>query len=82
MKYIFTITTGFFFVAISIAQLPHKVEADKIVGIVGDKIILKSDVYSEISDKRRRVPTEGRFPAAIQREDDSRTHDQINRGRC
>lgn len=28
--------------------------ADKIVGIVGDKIILRSDIYNEISDRQRR----------------------------
>jgi len=32
----------------------HKVVADKIVGIVGDKIILKSDVTNEILDRQRR----------------------------
>lgn len=32
----------------------HRVVADKIVGIVGDKIILRSDVYNEIQDKQRR----------------------------
>ncbi len=32
----------------------HKVVADKIVGIVGDKIILRSDVYNEIQDRQRR----------------------------
>ncbi|HEU4609509.1 MAG TPA: peptidylprolyl isomerase [Chitinophagaceae bacterium] len=32
----------------------HKVVADKIVGIVGNKIILKSDVYNEIQDRQRR----------------------------
>lgn len=54
MKYIFTLLTGLSCVAISNAQSPHKVEADKIVGIVGDKIILKSDVRNEILDRRRR----------------------------
>jgi peptidyl-prolyl cis-trans isomerase SurA len=39
--------------AISMAQ-PQKVVADKIVGIVGDKIILKSDITNEILDKQRR----------------------------
>ena len=34
------------------AQRP--VVADKIVGIVGDKIILKSDVYNDIQDRQRR----------------------------
>jgi peptidyl-prolyl cis-trans isomerase SurA len=37
----------------AIAQ-PRKVVADKIVGIVGDKIILKSDVTNEILDQQRR----------------------------
>ena len=32
----------------------HKVVADKVVGIVGDKIILKSDVINEILDRQRR----------------------------
>ncbi|MBS1567437.1 MAG: peptidylprolyl isomerase, partial [Bacteroidetes bacterium] len=32
----------------------HKVVADKIVGIVGDKIILKSDVINEVLDRQRR----------------------------
>ncbi len=36
------------------AQAPRKVTADKIVGIVGDKIILKSDVYNDILDRQRR----------------------------
>jgi peptidyl-prolyl cis-trans isomerase SurA len=35
-------------------QGQHKVVADKIVGIVGDKIILKSDVTNEILDRQRR----------------------------
>ncbi len=33
---------------------PQKVVADKVVGIVGDKIILKSDITNEIFDKQRR----------------------------
>lgn len=33
---------------------PARVVADKIVGIVGDKIILKSDVYNDIEDRKRR----------------------------
>ncbi|MBC7849213.1 MAG: peptidylprolyl isomerase [Chitinophagaceae bacterium] len=33
---------------------PQKVVADKIVAIVGDKIILRSDVYNEIQDRQRR----------------------------
>jgi peptidyl-prolyl cis-trans isomerase SurA len=40
------------FAAVASAQKP--VVADKIVGIVGDKIILKSDVYNDIQDRQRR----------------------------
>lgn len=36
------------------AQKAQRVVADKIVGIVGDKIILKSDVYNDIEDRKRR----------------------------
>ncbi len=36
------------------AQGTRKVVADKIVGVVGDKIILNSDVFNEISDRQRR----------------------------
>ncbi|MDX1938881.1 MAG: peptidylprolyl isomerase, partial [Flavihumibacter sp.] len=36
---------------------PRKVVADKIVGIVGDKIILRSDVLNEILDRQRRGET-------------------------
>jgi peptidyl-prolyl cis-trans isomerase SurA len=43
-------------VAGAIAQ-PRKVVADKIVGIVGDKIILRSDVLNEILDRQRRGET-------------------------
>ena len=54
MKYISTLLAGFFILSGSIAQNPHKVEVDKIVGIVGDKIISKSDVLNELSDMHRR----------------------------
>src|ERR1700733_5886461 len=33
---------------------PQKVVADKVVGIVGDKIILKSEITNEILDRQRR----------------------------
>lgn len=36
------------------ADAQHKVIADKIVAIVGDKIILRSDVYNDIQDRQRR----------------------------
>src|SRR5882762_1439097 len=48
--FLFTFAAG---VVIAHAQ-PHKVVADKIVGIVGDKIILKSDISNEILDRQRR----------------------------
>jgi peptidyl-prolyl cis-trans isomerase SurA len=45
---------------------PQKVVADKIVGIVGDKIILRSDVYNEIQDKQRRnEPVPENAPCAV-----------------
>lgn len=55
MKKIFTSAAALvLLVATVFAQAPRKVVADKIVGIVGDKIILRSDVYNEIDDRRRR----------------------------
>lgn len=54
MKVVFTLITALFFVTMAVAQAPRKVTADKIVGIVGDKIILKSDVYNDILDRQRR----------------------------
>jgi peptidyl-prolyl cis-trans isomerase SurA len=54
MKPAFTLITTIFLGAIVVAQTTRKVVADKIVGNVGDKIILKSDVYNDISDRRRR----------------------------
>jgi peptidyl-prolyl cis-trans isomerase SurA len=54
MKIFYTIIGGLFLCVVSVAQQPRKVVADKIVGIVGDKIILKSDVYNDILDRQRR----------------------------
>jgi peptidyl-prolyl cis-trans isomerase SurA len=54
MKYFIIAVSILFTGATSFAQGPHKVVADKIVGIVGDKIILKSDVYNDIEDRKRR----------------------------
>jgi peptidyl-prolyl cis-trans isomerase SurA len=54
MKPIFTLLAALCITAIVSAQAPRKVVADKIVGIVGDKIILKSDVYNDIQDRQRR----------------------------
>lgn len=54
MKPAFTLITAVLITTTVVAQPTHKVVADKIVGNVGDKIILKSDVYNDIDDRRRR----------------------------
>ncbi|WP_315819531.1 hypothetical protein [Paraflavitalea speifideaquila] len=54
MKQLFTVFTALLLVTAAFSQAPRKVVADKIVGIVGDKIILRSDVYNEILDRQRR----------------------------
>jgi Parvulin-like peptidyl-prolyl isomerase len=54
MKIIYTIAAAMLIGAVSVAQAPRKVVADKIIGIVGDKIILKSDIYNSIMDAQRR----------------------------
>lgn len=54
MKSVFTFVSVLFLTTIAMAQATRKVTADKIVGIVGDKIILKSDVYNDILDRQRR----------------------------
>lgn len=54
MKHLFTLLIAVCSFAAAQAQGTHKVVADKIVGIVGDKIILKSDVYNDILDRQRR----------------------------
>jgi Parvulin-like peptidyl-prolyl isomerase len=54
MKTFYTITAALLIGAVSVAQAPRKVVADKIIGIVGDKIILKSDIYNSIMDAQRR----------------------------
>jgi len=53
MSKIVTILLAFVCSIPAFAQ-PQKVVADKIVGIVGDKIILRSDVFNEIQDRQRR----------------------------
>ena len=40
--------------AVAVFAQPQKVVADKVVGIVGDKIILKSEITNEILDRQRR----------------------------
>ena len=54
MKKLFTLLAAIVSLIAAQAQGTHKVVADKIVGIVGDKIILRSDVYNEILDRQRR----------------------------
>lgn len=54
MKQLLTVFTALLLVTAAFSQAPRKVVADKIVGIVGDKIILRSDVYNEILDRQRR----------------------------
>lgn len=51
ISFFLTLITVF---ATIVSAQPQKVVADKIVGIVGDKIILKSDVTNEILDRQRR----------------------------
>lgn len=65
MKKIFIIIAASLFTLPVLAQ-PQKVIADKIVAIVGDKIILRSDVYNEIQDKQRRnEPVPENAPCAV-----------------
>lgn len=54
MKHLLMVVTALLLSIAGFAQAPQKIVADKIVGIVGDKIILKSDVYNEILDRQRR----------------------------
>lgn len=54
MKKLSTLLVAMLLVSAAFSQGTRKVTADKIVGIVGDKIILKSDVYNDILDRQRR----------------------------
>ena len=42
-----------FIIHYSLYAQPRKVIADKIVGQVGDKIILRSDIYNAVADMKR-----------------------------
>ncbi len=53
MKYFLSVIVCVLMVTAAVAQGPHKVTADKIVGIIGDKIILRSDIFNELDDRRR-----------------------------
>src|SRR5438552_18463023 len=48
------LSTIFLMSAVAVFAQPQKVVADKVVGIVGDKIILKSEITNEILDRQRR----------------------------
>ena len=48
------LSTIFLLSAAVVFAQPQKVVADKVVGIVGDKIILKSEITNEILDRQRR----------------------------
>lgn len=52
MKKLFFLFAGIAFTATSFAQV-KKVVADKIIAVVGDQIILKSDITNAISDMKR-----------------------------
>ncbi len=54
-NYLLFLITPFVFVSASIAQnsQPKKIIADKIVAVVGDKVILKSDIENNIIDMQR-----------------------------
>ncbi len=54
MKSVFILVTALCLGTLAMGQATRKVVADKIVGIVGDKIILRSDVYNDILDRQRR----------------------------
>jgi peptidyl-prolyl cis-trans isomerase SurA len=54
MKKLSTLLVALLLISAAFAQGVRKVTADKIVGIVGDKIILRSDVYNDILDRQRR----------------------------
>lgn len=53
MKQLLSLYISCFLAATAFAQ-PQKVVADKVVAIVGDKIILKSEISNEILDRQRR----------------------------
>ena len=54
-KYLLFFITAFGFISVSVAQnsQPKKIVADKIVAVVGDKVILKSDIDNSIIDMQR-----------------------------
>lgn len=64
-KYLLFFIAAFGFVQVSLAQnsQPKKITADKIVAVVGNKVILKSDIDNSIIDMQRQnidIPANGR----------------------
>ncbi|MEJ7684979.1 MAG: hypothetical protein WKG06_45465 [Segetibacter sp.] len=53
-SFLFVCTIG---ISAAIYAQPKKVIADKIVAQVGDKIILRSDIYNSIQDAQRQGTT-------------------------
>jgi len=55
--------SGILFVCLAAFAQPNKVNADKIIGVVGNKIVLKSDVEDRLLDMQRQgaeVPADGK----------------------
>jgi len=64
-NYLRLLIASFGFISVSVAQnsQPKKIVADKIVAVVGDKVILKSDIDNSIIDMQRQnieIPANGR----------------------
>lgn len=62
MKRIGLLLSGCFMISAAFAQ-PNKVSADKIIAVVGNKIVLKSDVDDRLSDMQRQgaeIPANGK----------------------
>ncbi len=62
MKKLFTLSISFCIALLSFAQ-PQKVTADKIIAVVGNKIVLRSDVEDRLADIQRQggeVPANGK----------------------
>ncbi len=64
-NYVYLLIASFGFTAAAVAQTsqPKKITADKIVAVVGDKVILKSDIDNSIIDMQRQnieVPANAR----------------------
>jgi peptidyl-prolyl cis-trans isomerase SurA len=61
-KFILSLIASFALLSIAVAQ-PKKLVADKIIAVVGDKVVLKSDIDNSILDMERQgmaIPPDGR----------------------